>query len=278
MIDVHAHITSRNFPSEKQPNGSSLSLQEMIDHAKAVNVKHIVAVSETLNDAADVLDIAEKFSDFIWPSVGLHPVQHADQERSVNMQDFEAFKPFLEHAINNDKICCVGEVGLDFSPRILSSIENLTEDEVKDLQRRIFKLQVEMAIAADLPVNVHSRCAGHHALAILYECHATKVIMHAFDGRTSYAKKAVEAGYFFSIAPIIVRSAQTEMLVKQVPLSNLLLESDAPSLGPERGVDNEPSNIVLAVREIARIKGVTEDEVIKQTSRNAQALFSTRKT
>lgn len=69
--------------------------------------------------------------------------------------------------------------------------------------------------------------------------------------------------YYFSIAPIVVRSPQKQTLVKNVPLSNLLLESDAPALGPEKGVDNEPANLIMAAREIARIKDISIDQVVR---------------
>lgn len=249
----------------------------MIDHAKKASIQHIVAVSESIHDVHDIFEIASTSDNFIWPARGLHPVQLDDNkvERSVNWHDFEMFEPVLQDAIQQKKICCVGEVGLDFTPRILANSNgSLTPDETKDMQRDIFKRQVQMAIEADLPVNVHSRSAGHHALDILYECKATKVIMHAFDGRASYTKKAVEAGYYFSIAPIVVRSPQKQTLVKNVPLSNLLLESDAPALGPEKGVDNEPANLIMAAREIARIKDISIDQVIEETTRNARQLFS----
>ncbi|KAJ8659626.1 hypothetical protein O0I10_004605 [Lichtheimia ornata] len=277
MIDVHAHINYSNFPRDNTPSGDKPTLDTMINHAKNASIQHIVAVSESIHDAHDIFEIASASNNFIWPARGLHPVQCDDnnEERSVSWNDFETFEPLLQDAIQHKEICCIGEVGLDFTPRILANNNgNQTQDEIKDMQRAIFKRQVQMAMEANLPVNVHSRSAGHHALDILYECKATKVIMHAFDGRASYTKKAVEAGYYFSIAPIVVRSPQKQTLVKNVPLSNLLLESDAPALGPEKGVDNEPANLMMAAREIARIKEISLDQVIEVTTSNARQLFS----
>ncbi|KAI7878466.1 putative deoxyribonuclease TATDN3-like protein [Lichtheimia hyalospora FSU 10163] len=268
MIDVHAHINYSNFPRNNNgpDNENKPTMDMIISHAKKASIQHIVAVSESIHDVHDIFEIASTSDNFIWPARGLHPVQCDDNnvERSVNWDDFKMFEPLLQDAIQHKKICCVGEVGLDFTPRILAnSSQGLTEDEIKDMQRAIFKRQVQMAMQANLPVNVHSRSAGHHALDILYECKATKVIMHAFDGR-----------YYFSIAPIVVRSPQKQTLVSKVPLSNLLLESDAPALGPEKGVDNEPANLMMAAREIARIKNISVDQVIQETTRNARQLFS----
>ena len=80
--------------------------------------------------------------------------------------------------------------------------------------------------------------------------------LHAFDGKASAALPAVEAGYFFSIPPSVVRSRQKQKLVKQLPLTCLLVETDSPVLGPEPGVRNEPANLPLAIRAIAEIKSL----------------------
>ncbi|KAG0166020.1 putative deoxyribonuclease tatdn3 [Apophysomyces sp. BC1034] len=270
MIDVHAHINQLNFPL----TGSTKTFEHIISGAKKAGVQHIISVSESIHDAPDILSLARDSNGFIWPAVGLHPVQplskEDQRERSVSLQDLELFEPLLKDAIIKDEICCVGEVGLDFSLHIISKNEHnsseASEEHLKDIQRQVFRRQVMVAIDADLPLNVHSRSAGHHALTILYECGAKRVIMHAFDGKVSYAKKAVEAGlkisYFFSVPPSIVRSPQKQALVAAVSLTHLLLESDSPALGPERGVDNEPANILIAAKEIARIKNVTVEDVV----------------
>ena len=109
--------------------------------------------------------------------------------------------------------------------------------------------------------------------AFFAERGASKVQLHAFDGKPASALPAVEAGYFFSVPPSVVRSPQKQKLVRLLPLTALALESDSPVLGPERGVRNEPQNLAVAVAEIARIKGVPEDEVREVTTGNARRLF-----
>jgi TatD DNase family protein len=125
-----------------------------------------------------------------------------------------------------------------------------------------------------LPLNVHSRSAGHHTLDLLITCGANRVLMHAFDGKASYAVRAAEQhGYLFSIPPSVVRSSQKQKLVRLLPLEALVLESDSPVLGPEPGVRNEPANLMHAVRCIAALKGVSEDRVQEITTVNAKRLF-----
>ena len=100
----------------------------------------------------------------------------------------------------------------------------------------------------------------HTKLILLYQLEHGD---HPLYNRTAHAKKAVEAGYYFSVPPSVIRSPHFQKLVTEIPLSNLLLESDSPALGPEKAVDNEPANIALSAQEIARIKGISIEEVVR---------------
>ncbi|CAO3662461.1 unnamed protein product [Umbelopsis vinacea] len=237
----------------------------------------IVSVSENLKDAPQVLQLAAQSDGLILAGVGLHPVQctsldNESVERSVTMDDLREFLPFLQKCIENRQICCVGEVGLDFSPHIVRG-KDMPEEHYRDVQRQVFRQQIELAIEADLPLNVHSRSAGHYAIEELQKAKAKRAVLHAFDGKASHALKGVESGYYFSIPPSIVRSPQKQKLVASLPLSNLLLETDSPALGPNKDEDNQPSNACISAEEIARIKGEHVSEVIRITGENAYKLF-----
>ena len=94
-----------------------------------------------------------------------------------------------------------------------------------------------------------------------------------FDGRAANAMPAVEAGFFFSVPPSVVRSPQKQKLVRRLPLTSLLVETDSPVLGPEPGVRNEPANVRISVGAIAQLKGVSEDEVVEAVEENQRRLF-----
>ncbi|KAG9287529.1 hypothetical protein G9A89_019590 [Geosiphon pyriformis] len=321
IIDVHAHIYPTSFPNTPL----STILKRGRDLA---NVKQIVCVSETLEDAKEILALKnnkfnfvsstfdleddlpkillinksednftqeqkivstepwEDLHEMIAPCAGLHPVQPGRNENDRSVVEVAEVDEILEFIKEHSQdLVGIGEVGLDFTPHVLSngisfSITNsksskiLTADDLKQIQRQIFSKQIALSLELDLPVNVHSRSAGHYALDVLREFGARKVVMHAFDGQVKYAKHGVEMGYYFSVPPSIVRSKQKQTLVASLPLSNLLLETDSPALGPENGIDNEPSNILISAHEIARIKGLEIDEVIRQTTQNAYKLFS----
>jgi TatD DNase family protein len=107
--------------------------------------------------------------------------------------------------------------------------------ELETRQRRLCLRFVDLALELDLPLNVHSRSAGRQTIAALLERGARRVQMHAFDGKTTTTRSAVDAGFYFSIPPSIVRSRQKQKLVHHLPLGCLLVESDSPVLGPRAG-------------------------------------------
>jgi TatD DNase family protein len=108
---------------------------------------------------------------------------------------------------------------------------------------------------------------------MLLEHGARKVQLHAFDGKAASALQAAEAGFFFSIPPSVIRSRQKQKLVKRLPLSSLLIETDSPVLGPLPKERNEPANAVIAVDAIAEIKGVDRTEVLQTVYQNTLGLY-----
>ncbi|XP_019133484.2 putative deoxyribonuclease TATDN3 isoform X1 [Larimichthys crocea] len=258
FVDCHCHISARDFDKD---------IEEVIDSSKQVGLLALLAVAEHAGEFEKIIELSQRFPGFIFPCLGVHPVQDVspEQQRGARLQDLDAALPIIEKY--KDHLVAIGEVGLDFTPRYVSS------DTDKDSQRQVLVRQAQIAKELDLPLNVHSRSAGRPTIHLLKEQGVEKALLHAFDGKPSVAMEGVKAGYFFSIPPSIVRSEQKQKLVKQLPLENICLETDSPALGPEKQVRNEPKNICISAEYISKIKGVSLQTVMEVTTQNALRLF-----
>ncbi|XP_077638015.1 deoxyribonuclease TATDN3 isoform X3 [Lonchura striata] len=239
-VDCHCHLAAPCF----QPDVAAV-----VRAAEQAAVAALLVVSEQAGEFRSVLELSERFPGFVLPCLGVHPIQEIspEEQRSVTLKDLDAALPLIE--LYKDKLVGIGEVGLDFTPRFAST------DEQKEGQRQVLIKQIELARRLDLPLNVHSRSAGRPTINLLKEQGATKVLLHAFDGKPSVAMEG------------------KQKLVKQLPLENMCLETDSPALGPEKQVRNEPKNIYIAAEYIAKIKGIPVGEVIEVTTRNALKVF-----
>jgi len=246
LVDTHAHLCDALFDPDRT---------EVLERAEAVGVTAVIAVGEDLADARRNLDLAARHP-LLRPAAGLYPTQ-------LDLAAAEAMVSFIRGV--REKLVAIGEVGLDYWV--------VQDESERELQREIFSRFIDLALELDLPLNVHSRSAGRHAVGLLLARGAEKVQLHAFDGKASAALPAVEAGYFLSIPPSVVRSQQKQNLVRRLPLSSLLVETDSPVLGPTPDGRNEPANLTFAVNAIAEIKKVSKEEVLEAVSRNALRLF-----
>lgn len=246
LVDSHTHLCDPAFDEDRD---------KVLERARNAGIGAIILVSENLSDAKKNSELASKYP-MLRPAAGLYP---AILDK-IQAEEMEAFiRKWHNHLV------AIGEVGLDHW--VVK-----TESE-RAVQKEIFITFIQLSKELELPLNIHSRSAGKHVVSTLLECGASNVHLHAFDGKASAAMPAVEAGYFFSIPPSIVRSRQKQKLVKRLPLSCLLLETDSPVLGPFPKTRNEPANILKTVQAIAELKKVSEAEVIEAVSRNTQKIY-----
>ncbi len=246
LIDTHAHLGSEAFNQD---------LPEVLERARREGVKGIIAVGETLKDAMKNLELARCHS-MILPAAGLFP-SLLDIAQAKKLHDWIR--------THRQELTAIGEVGLDYW--------KVKGEEDREIQRQIFRHFIRLSKEIDRPLNVHSRSAGRHAIAMLLEEGAQKVQLHAFDGKVSAARAGVEAGFFFSIPPSVTRSRQKQKLVRHLPLTALLAETDSPVLGPDPNSRNEPANLRRVLEAIAEIKQVSQNEVALALYRNTIRLY-----
>jgi TatD DNase family protein len=246
IIDTHAHLCDPVFDYD---------LDLVLERARNSGIAAVIAVGETIDDAAKNLLLASRHP-MILPAAGLYPT-HLDLDLAAQMHDFIRAHRF--------DIAAIGEVGLDYWV--------VQEESQREIQREIFRGFIRLSTELELPLNVHSRSAGRHAVGELLVCGAKRVQLHAFDGKSSAAMPAVDAGFYFSVPPSIVRSEQKQKLVRRLPLSCLLLETDSPVLGPLPKERNEPAQALTAARCVAELKGIQVEEAIEAMTENTRRLY-----
>lgn len=246
LVDTHAHLCDAAFDQD---------LPLVLERALTAGISAILSVGENLLDAEKNLALAARHP-MIRPAAGLYPTL-------LDLGHAEKMCGFIR--AHKNRLAAIGEVGLDYW---------IVQGEAdREIQKEIFRRFIELSLELGLPLNVHSRSAGRHAVALLLQCGAVKVQLHAFDGKPATAMPAVEAGYFFSIPPSVARSVQKQKLVRKLPLSSLLVETDSPVLGPSASARNEPSNAAVAVKWIAELKGITEEEAAEALAANTRRLY-----
>mgnify|MGYP001338893679 CR=1 FL=1 len=251
MIDSHCHLDHEPLLSD---------LENIILRSKKIGIKKLLTISTSKESFSKVKEIVNK-DDIIFGSIGIHP--HEADKNEIDL-DF-----FLKNLHENKKIIGIGETGLDF----------YYDNSDRDKQVDSFKLHIEAALKADIPLIVHSRNAEDKTFEILddYKDKKLKILMHCFTGSQKFAEKLLKFNSFFSASGIITfkNSLNLQKTFKFLPLDRILIETDSPFLAPvpNRGKKNEPSFIDFTATKLAEIKGIKKSELIKTTSDNFNNLF-----
>lgn len=246
-IDCHCHIEEEIFDKDRT---------EIINGCKDTIIINCSGKPESNRKA---LELAKKFKN-IKVCLGLYPIDVCE----MHEKEFWDELKFIEE--NKEKIVGIGEVGLDFYW--------VKEDEKRYLQTERFKEIIWLANKLNLPLNVHSRNAEKEILAMLSKMCHVPVMLHSFGGELELAQFGAKQGFFFSVAPIILRSNKHRKMVEALPIQNLLTETDSPYLGPTQE-RNDPRNIPIVVEEIAKIKKMDVEEVRNHILENAKKVFKT---
>jgi len=240
LVDVHAHLEHSRFEGD---------LDEVV--GRFVEGGGVLIVESGVNPESNrkALELAGKY-DVVKCSFGMYPIGDYD--------DVDGELAWIEEHAGD--CVAIGEIGLDFY--------NGRDDAGK--QEELFRKMLGLAKKLGKPVVVHSRAAEKEVIEILEEL---DVVMHCFCGRKSLIKRGIDNGWFFSVPPVIMRWDNFKVLVSLVPIKQLLTETDAPYLAPVASDRNEPVNVLVTLKEIARIKGVSVEEVSSRVFGNFSLLF-----
>jgi TatD DNase family protein len=250
LIDSHAHLEMKEFDADRE---------EVIKRAGCEGVDFIVTVGTNLKLSLKAVALADKYEN-IYATVGVHP-------HDVSKIDKKTLDTLKELVQTHKKIVAYGEIGLDF-------FRNISPHEK---QLEAFGLQLELAQELDLPVIIHDREAHKQSLETVRGSGVRRGVFHCFSGDYEMAKKCIDLGFCISIPGVVTfdKSKTLQEVAERVPLSSLLLETDAPYLAPvpQRGKRNEPSFIIHTAKKVAQIKNISWEEVARETSVNASNLF-----
>ncbi|MCR4336097.1 MAG: TatD family hydrolase [archaeon] len=243
LVDSHCHLDWFKNPAE------------IMENAKKKNVELVLSNATGKKSIEANLLLAEKFPN-VKIALGIHPVDLLKMSETDQKEAFELIKN------NLSKATAIGEIGLD---------HKYADETQKEFQEHLFRHFVDLAISNNLPCVVHARYAETQCLDILEGMQAKKVLMHWFTNSKKTSTRAVSLGYYLSCGPIILNDLPSAEIVKETPLENLLLETDAPV--SFNGEQSEPSWIPKVCEKVAELKGVDFEVVSEVTGRNFNALF-----
>lgn len=250
LVDSHCHI---NFP------GLAEKIDNILSEMRLNGVSHALCISVNLPEFPQVLALAERYQN-IYASVGVHPDYEGEKEPSVDD---------LITLAQHPRVIAIGETGLDYY-RLQGDLE---------WQRERFRVHIRAAKSTGKPLIIHTREAAPDTLRLMEEEGADQAggVMHCFTESWQVAEKAMELGFYISFSGIVTfkNARDLKEVAKRIPLDKMLVETDSPYLAPapHRGKTNQPAYVKHVAEEIARLRGISMEEVAEATNANFFKLF-----
>lgn len=230
----------------------------MIDRALKSGLVRMINSGVDYSSNSKSIDLVSKY-DYFSATLGLSPNILQDIKEPELKMLLAQIESLAGQAVG------IGEAGLDYY--------HCKDAPGRERQAAVFKKVIALAESAGLPLVIHSRDAEQQALDMVK--HLDRVVFHCYSGTLSTMKEAVDRGYYISLATNLCRSAQHQILAKNVPLDHLMVETDSPFLSPRRG-RNEPAFVLDSIRMIARLRGLEPQEIARVTAENTKRIYNIR--
>ncbi len=239
LIDTHAHL-------------------DMLSELDITGVGKVVVPSVEIKTLNKVVELSKL--DNVYSMVGIYPTEAKTYSEDVENKMIEFAK--------NPKVVAIGEIGLDY----------YWDKSFVDLQKEVFIKQIKLANKLNLPIVVHDREAHKDCYDILKENNkGSKVVLHCFSGSVEFMRECIKEGWLIALGGVVTFKNAIKMkeVAKEVPLDKLVLETDSPYLTPVpfRGKENKPAYVRYVAEEIANLRGISINEIINITTRNAEEFF-----
>lgn len=251
LFDTHCHLNVEAFKDD---------VDATIARARDVGVARFAVVGFDKETIKKSLELSAAHSE-IYSIIGWHPTEAGSYTKDI--------EDSLISMLKNERVIAMGEMGLDY----------YWMEDPKEVQERIFRRQIQVAKELQLPISIHMRDAIEDTYRILKDEGVSQIggIMHSYSGDVRYMEKFLDLGMHISLSGVVTfkKAVEVHEVAKTVPLDRLLIETDAPYLAPVpyRGKRNEPSYVKFVAEEIAKLRGLTLEEVGSITMSNANKLF-----
>ncbi|MEM0377268.1 MAG: TatD family hydrolase [Thermofilum sp.] len=256
MIDSHCHLL---YPGLREKVDEVLeSAREALDAIITCGLPFDREKAPGFPGALESLKLARRYSGFVFVTLGLHPTQVSE----MSDEEIEEYLAFVES--RRDDIVGIGEIGLD---------RFWIKDELEHKRaQEVFEKFLNLAEKLGKPVVIHSRKAEEEAIAVLSSYSLKKVLMHSFTGSMTAAREALDRGYLFSVNYRVTNTKTMRKIARNFPMEAILVETDAPFLSPDSGI-NTPLSVRRVAEEVARLRGTSVEEVDEATTGNAIKFF-----
>ena len=262
LIDVHAHMDMEGYEAYGGPD-------KVIEECVKNDVKVIVCNGVDPKSNRKILEICSRHS-ICKAAMGIYPTHILEYVKAGNSRIIDDELKFIEENIKKKKVIAIGEVGLEYK-----EVKDITEEQ-KNIQKDYLRKFLDLAKKYDIPIILHSRGAELELIEFLEQegMKDRKVIMHCFSGRKHHIKRIMDNKWYFSIPCIISKTEHFQYIAKDVPLTQLLTETDAPYLSPYINKTNRPDNALITIKKIAEIKKMEPIEVANIVYNNYQRIFT----
>jgi TatD DNase family protein len=251
LVDTHCHLAAEQFEADRD---------QVLNRAWDAGVAHLVVIGESRGSAGKAHELA-KSDGRIWSTAGVHP-------HDASGWNSEAAQ-WLERFLAEPRVVAAGEMGLDYH----------YDHSPRGAQRRAFENQLALAARLSKPAIIHAREADEDVAAVLRNQPDCVTILHSFSSGALLLKAGLDLGSYVSFSGMITfKNWQQNDAIEAVPLDRILIETDAPYLAPTpfRGKRNEPAYVRRVAEQIALVRGLTVEEVIALTGKNAANVFRLR--
>ena len=250
LFDTHVHMNDPAFDADRDALIASFPEKGV---ALAMNVGCSLASSY------DAIALAEKYP-HVYAAVGTHP----DAADEVNEDVIETYRKLCGL---HPKVKAIGEVGLDY----------YYEDIPRDIQKKAFAMQLELARELDLPVVVHERDAHDDGMTMIKQFPTVKGVFHCYSGSAEMARQLVKLGWYIGFTGVLTfkNARKAVETAKSIPLDRIVIETDCPFMSPEpfRGKRNDPTRIYRMAEALAEIRGISVEEAEAATFENGKRLY-----